>query len=281
MSDKIYSIVTEKILEALDRGVVPWRKPWSAAGLPRNGESNRPYSGINSVLLSLSEYPDPRWLTWKQIQKRGGHVHKGAKSTLVVFVSDLKVQDRDNPDETKRIHFLKYYRLFNVAQADGLDFPPLETRTTAIDPIAEAEAIVAAMPNPPRIDHNGGSQAFYRPKADTISLPSLDSFESAESYAATKFHELRHSTGHHSRLDRESLTGLAPFGSPVYSKEELIAEFGGAFLSGQAGISPATLDNSAAYIDSWKKVLKADTRLVVQAASAGQRAADFILAVGV
>lgn len=281
MSEKIYSIVTEKILESLANGVVPWRKPWSDAGLPRNGESNRPYTGINSILLSLSEYLDPRWLTWKQIQKRGGRVHKGAKSTLVVFVANLKVIDRDNAEETKSVHFLKYYRVFNVAQTDGLALPALTTKTAPIEPFKAAEAIVAAMPNPPRIDHLGGSQASYRPSTDRISLPEVDTFQTAEGLAATTFHELAHSTGHASRLNRETLTGLAPFGSPVYSKEELIAEFGSAFLCGHAGISPATLDNSAAYIESWRKVLKADNTLVVHAASAGQKAADYILGVGV
>lgn len=283
MSDKIYSIVTEKILEALDRGVVPWRKPWSDAGLPRNAISNRPYSGINSILLSLSEYPDPRWLTFKQIQKRGGRVQKGAKSTLVVFVTNLKVMDRDNDDEaaTKQIHWLKYYRVFNASQTDGLDLEPLTVNVSAIEPIKAAEAIMAGgMASPPRIDHLGGSQASYRPSAGRITLPVMDTFESPEGLAATTFHELAHSTGHPSRLDRDILTGLAPFGSPVYSKEELIAEFASAFLCGHAGITN-TLDNSASDIDGWRRVLKADTRLVVQAASAGQRAADYILGTGV
>ena len=133
-------------------------------------------------------------------------------------------------------------------------------------------------PNPPKITHDG-TQAAYSPKLDAISLPPMDSFESAEGYHATLFHELSHSTGHPTRLDRDTLTGLAPFGSPVYSREELVAEFGSAFLCGNAGISPATLDNQASYIESWRKVLKADTKLVVQAASAGQKAADCVLGV--
>ena len=233
-------------------------------------------------MLNLSEYPDPRRLTFKQIQKRGGTVHKGAKSTLVVFVKPLTVVDPDHADEgtTKDIRFLRYYRLFNVAQADGHGLPPLATTTATINPIAEAEAVVAGMPNPPKISHDGGNQAYYRNSLDAISLPPLDSFESAEGYHATKFHELSHSTGHASRLGRDTLTESAPFGSAVYSKEELIAEFGSAFLCGHTGINNL-VENQASYIDNWRRVLRADTHMVIQAASAGQKAADFILGVGV
>lgn len=143
MSEKIYAIVTEKILEALDQGTVPWRKPWSDAGLPRNAVSNRPYSGINSILLSLSEYPDPRWLTWNQIKRLGGSVHRGAKSTLIVFVTNLKVVDRDKEDETatKNIHWLKYYRVFNAAQTDGTSLPAFTASTATIEPLRAAEAV--------------------------------------------------------------------------------------------------------------------------------------------
>ena len=278
---EIHDIITSKILAALDAGTVPWRKPWSDAGLPRNAVSDRAYTGINSMLLNLSPYGDPRWLTFKQIGKLNGRVRKGERSTLITFVKNLQVVDRDDAEKIKNVHLLRYYLVFNAEQTDGLDLPPLTTNAATVEPIKAAAAIVDGMPNAPRIDHSGGSQAAYSPKADRISLPPLDNFESAEGYHATLFHELTHSTGHHSRLDRESLTGLAPFGSPVYSREELIAEFGGAFLCGQAGISPATLDNSAAYIDSWKRVLRADNRLVVQAASAGQKASDYILGLGV
>lgn len=136
------------------------------------------------------------------------------------------------------------------------------------------------MPNPPRIDHLGGSQAFYRAKADTISLPPLDTFHDAEGYHATLFHELGHSTGHPTRLGRNTLTESAPFGSPVYSKEELVAEFSASFLCAKSGITN-TVENSASYIESWRRVLRADIRMVVSAASAGQKAADYILGVGV
>ena len=138
-------------------------------------------------------------------------------------------------------------------------------------------AIVEGMPNPPTIDHDGGDRAFYQPSTDSIHMPAVSSFEGAEEYHSTLFHELSHSTGHESRLNRHGMeTGIAAFGSAVYSKEELAAEFGSAFLCARAGIQ-STLDNSAAYIDGWRKALNADNRLVITAASQGQKASDYIL----
>jgi antirestriction protein ArdC len=158
--------------------------------------------------------------------------------------------------------------------ARGLDLPAIETRT--VDPIAEAEAIVANMPNPPRIGFDGGARAFYRPQLDSIHLPARNSFESAGEYYSTLFHELTHSTGHRTRLDRPTLTEVVPFGSETYSKEELVAEFGASFLCAHVGIEN-TINNSAAYINGWLKKLKSDPKLAIIAASQGQKAADYIL----
>ena len=145
-----------------------------------------------------------------------------------------------------------------------------------MDAIAEAEAILAGMQTPPRIDHNGGDRAFYRPQLDSISLPQRSSFESTGEYWATLFHELTHATGHESRLNRQTLTEVVPFGSETYSKEELVAEFGASFLCAHAGIE-TTISNSASYINGWLKKLRSDPKLAVLAASQGQKAADHIL----
>jgi antirestriction protein ArdC len=161
-----------------------------------------------------------------------------------------------------------------VEQCEGLDLPALETRK--VDVIAEAEAIVATMPSPPSISYDGGYQAYYGPLTDSIHLPNRNGFDSASEYYSTLFHELGHSTGHQSRLNRPTLTEVVPFGSETYSKEELVAEFAAAFLSGVSGIE-ATINNSAAYINGWLKKLKSDPKLVVLAASQGQKAADHIL----
>jgi antirestriction protein ArdC len=274
-TNKVYEIVTEKIIAALESGTPPWRKPWTA-GIPRNATTNRPYSGINSLLLGMTPYSDPRWLTFKQCSAKGGKVRKGEKSTLVIFwKTNTITQETDSGELTeKTIPFLRYYLVFNVEQCEGLDLPALETRN--VDVIAEAEAIVANMPNPPSINHDGGGKAYYRPQLDSIHLPQRNSFDSAGEYYSTLFHELTHSTGHQSRLNRQTLTEVVPFGSETYSKEELVAEFGSAFLCAHAGIE-TTLDNSAAYIKGWLKALRNDPKLAIIAASQGQKAADHII----
>jgi antirestriction protein ArdC len=148
--------------------------------------------------------------------------------------------------------------------------------TKQIDVIAQAEAIIAAMPNPPSISQDGGDRAYYKPMSDSIHLPARDNFDSAGEYYATVFHELSHSTGHQSRLNRPTLTDVVPFGSEIYSREKLVVEFGAAFLCGQAGIE-TTINNSASYINGWLKKLRSDPKLAIIAASQGQKAADYIM----
>jgi antirestriction protein ArdC len=224
----------------------------------------------------MTPYSDPRWITMKQCNAKGGKIRKGEKSTLVIFWKKNTIsQESDSGEITeKQIPLLRYYLVWNVEQCEGLDLPPLETKQ--VDVIAQAEAIVANMPNPPNIRDDGGYQAYYRPLTDSIHLPQRNSFDSAREYYSTLFHELGHSTGHHSRLNRPTLTEVVPFGSETYSKEELVAEFSSAFLCAHAGIE-TTINNSAAYIKGWLKKLRSDPKLAIIAASQGQKAAHYII----
>jgi len=208
----------------------------------------------------------------------GGRVIKGEKSSVVIFWKWLEKEDTQTGKKS-RIPLLRYYRVFNVLQTEGIDerkIPVLDLCDN--DPIDAAEAVVAGFVDSPPV-HFGGDRAYYVPSQDVVNIPGLASFATAEHYYSTLFHELAHSTGHKSRLDREGVTNLAFFGSYEYSKEELVAEFGAAFLSGHCGIASATVENSAAYIQSWSKKLKSDHKLVVQAAAQAQKAADHILGV--
>jgi antirestriction protein ArdC len=101
-------------------------------------------------------------------------------------------------------------------------------------------------------------------------------FDSAEEFYATSFHELVHSTGHKSRLDRPEITHEGIMLADSYSKEELVAEMGAAFLANICGIDGKTFNNSVAYVQGWMKRIKDDKRLIVKAASQAQKAADFI-----
>ena len=273
-----YDKVTNAIIAKLEEGTIPWRCPWSSI-MPRNIQG-REYHGINVLLLGMQGYQSPFWLTFNQCKTLGGNVRKGEKATPVVFWRWIESKDEVNQDtgEPKRIPFLRYYSVFNIQQCEGITPPELPADTTPKDPIAAAEAIVAGYPDPPRITF-GGTSAHYVPSLDTVNVPHRADFDSSESYYDTLFHELVHSTGHPTRLDRKSLTDTAArFGSDPYAREELVAEIGAAFLCHEAGIDAPILDNEAAYtLASWLRRLKNDSKLVVIAASQAQKAAEHIL----
>ena len=282
----VYQITTEKIINLLESGVVPWRRPWTSTGLPRNLVSKKPYRGVNFFLLSASKYVSPFWLTIRQANELGGHVRKGEESTVVVFwkVDDAKqgTGDRDNEEtdgKTPRRFLLRYYRVFNLEQCElpqtVLDKHP-KTEAHEYDPIETAERIIADMPNRPEIQY-AGSKAFYSSLTDRITLPPRELFTSAEEFYATVLHEAVHSSGSEKRLAREGICEAAPFGSPVYSKEELVAEFGAAYLCAEAGISNEVIHNQASYVAGWLKKLRDDRKLLIHAAAQAQRAADYIL----
>jgi len=282
----VYEIVTEKIVKLLEQGIVPWRRPWTSTGLPRNLVSKKPYRGVNVFLLSASKYVSPFWLTMRQANELGGHIRKGEESTAIVFwkIEDAKrnAEDLDTEEtdkKTRRRFLLRFYRVWNLEQCElpqsVLDkLPKMETHQHA--PIEAVEKIIAGMPNPPEIVR-GGSKAFYSPSTDRITLPPRELFTTVEEYYATALHETVHSTGSRKRLAREGICEAAPFGSAVYSKEELCAEMGAAFLCAEAGISNAVIANQAAYVAGWLKKLREDQKLLIHAAAQAQHAVDFIL----
>jgi antirestriction protein ArdC len=268
----VYEIVTSRILAELERGVVPWRKPWRTLP-PANLISKKPYRGINVFLLALAGYGSQYWLTYRQARALGGNVRRGEHGTKIVFwkFDTYETETADGESEERKSAFLRYYTVFNLEQTEGLKallaLPPAS-------PIESAEAIVKGMPNPPAFEQN--VQAAYVPSRDVVTMPSRTAFDSQAEYYSTLFHELTHSTGHAKRLAREGFDTPQKFGSESYSREELIAEMGSAMLCGVAGIEQSTLANSAAYLKTWIERLKSDSRLVVSAASAAQKAADYI-----
>lgn len=281
----VYTRVTEHIVRELERGTRPWLKPWSVehtAGritrpLRATGEA---YKGIN-VLLLWSEavangYAAPIWMTFRQALSLGGHVRKGEHGSTVVYADRISKQETDEKGESveREIPFLRAYTVFNVEQIAELPqhYYALPTNPLPLsDRIEHVEHFVAS--TRATINH-GGNRAFYTPAADRVQLPPFEAFRDAQSYYATKLHELTHWTRHPSRLARDF--GQRQFGDEGYAKEELVAELGAAFISADLGITPEPREDHAAYIASWLKVLKHDKRFIFTAASHAQRAADYL-----
>ena len=283
MSNKVYKIVTDQIIELLKQGTVPWRASWSGNFVATNAVSNKRYRGINPFILNLAAlkygYTDNRWLTFKQARSLGGHVKKGEKSVRVVFwkLVDNGDENGDEADTVQEFPILIYYSLFNVSQCENLAIEVDERREQSdIEPIAEAESIVALMPNPPKISN--GLRASYDYSLDAVTIPPAHLFEDVEEYYSTLFHELVHSTRHATRTGRDTKIHKGQH-DERYSKEELVAEMGAAMLCGIIGIEKQTIQSSAAYIQSWLTKLQNDDKMVIRAASKAQKAVDFILGV--
>ncbi len=280
----VYEVITARIIKQLEAGVAPWHKPWKASGksgLPRNLVSGREYRGINVWILLSSGYASPCWLTFRQARELEGHVRQGEVGLPVVYwkFGKREVQDGDEVVEKPSV-LCRYYTVFNVEQCEGLRIQPADPTEDQpqVPPIEACEQVVDAWLGKPMIRH-GGDCASYSKMLDCVQMPERTCFDSVEEYYSTLFHELTHSTGHPTRLNRSTLTDFERFGDQNYSREELVAEMGSAFLAGYCGIENKTINNSAAYLHNWLEVLKDDSRLVLIGASQSQKAADLILGV--
>ena len=223
-------------------------------------------------------YQNPNWLTYNQAKTLGGTVRKGEKSCPVIFWS---FTEKEESDGTKiNVGFLRYYSVFNVAQIDGLKNVPEVEVICSMDSTEEydlAQKIAVNMPTRPEIRH-GFSRACYCPSSDTVQMPNRNSFIDQSEYFSVLYHELAHSVDHVTRLNRKKSGELNHFGDPVYSKNELIAEFTSAFLCAEVGISqPELLENQTAYIQGWLKALRNDSKLLISCAALAQKASDYIL----
>jgi antirestriction protein ArdC len=272
----VYTIVTDRILQQLDKGVVPWRQPWTSSGPPQNLITKRNYRGINLWLLLMLNFTRNLFITAKQLKDVGGAVKKDEKPALVVYWNWKEATD-ENSGETKLIPFLRYYMVYNIDQCEGIPQELISEDYNRINnPIALCEKVILEMPLKPEIKHKE-DKAYYNPLMDFINMPKRNSFIDPESYYQVLFHETIHSTGHTKRLGRKELLNMEEFGSEPYSIEELTAEMGSCFLTSHCGITMDNFENNVAYIQSWMKVLKNDKRFVIYASGKAQQAVDFIL----
>lgn len=287
----IYQTVTNRIIDSLKQGIIPWEKPWKSptvggGSLPRNFRTGKPYRGVNVLLLWATPFSSPFWLTFKQALELKGNVRKGEKGTQIVFYKQLRnrtsTEEPTTPgadDKQERAPFvLTSYTVFNVEQCENLQIPASEPTApvSGVEADEACEAIVANWEGCPTlyltVEHE--CRAYYLPAADEIHMPLRNRFVDVPHYYATLFHELVHSTGHESRLKR---TFGERFGDQLYSKEELVAETGAAFLCSIAGIANEHTDrNTTAYIQNWIETLEGDNRLLLQAAAHAQKAIDLI-----
>ena len=272
-----YTLITDRIITELESGTIPWHKPWTCAQPAISHTTGKAYSLLNQLLLGgrSGEY-----LTFNQAKKEGGRVRKGEKASMVVFWKWLKIEDEDTGEE-KEVPFLRYFSVFHIDQCEGISPRFRASEALPVDP---AEANDAAEDIIADYLHRSGvhlisresSEAFYQPATDTVVLPMRKQFSDTAEYYSTAFHELTHSTGHRSRLNR--LTETARFGSATYSREELCAELGASFILNRLGLETnGSFRNNAAYIDHWLTVLKEDKRLLVTAAGQADKAVRLIL----
>lgn len=277
--------ITNLVTDQLAKGIVPWRKGWNSLGIaPTSLVTGKSYQGINSLVLSITgeSYSSPFWLTYLEATKRGGYVRKGEKATPIVKWSKFERQDKAT-GETVEGYFMRSYAVFNLDQCESVEAPEAEelTKREPVSVEAGVAKILESFKDKPVIEHRASNRAFYVPSQDKITLPTLEQFNTSGDYSATLAHELIHSTGHKSRLDRHSERDLdkpCHFGSENYAKEELVAEIGAQFLMNAAGIDTTSeLTNSASYIAGWLKALRDDTSLIVSASGKAQKASDYIL----
>lgn len=280
MNKKICEMVTDRLIAEMQKGIIPWNKPWHGSASAISHTTGKPYSLLNQLGLRPGEY-----ITFNQCQSEGGKVKKGAHGYPVVFWKQNKIKEV-NPttgeDEEKLIPMLRYYTVFHIDDCEGIK-PKYDVKTDVIhaNPDEEAEAIIGNYQTAEHLKiyrEDISDRAYYSPSLDHIVVPTIEQFTDTAEYYSTLFHEMTHSTGHTSRLNR--FTGKAAnaaFGSEEYSKEELIAEIGAASLNNYCGIDTnKSIKNSAAYLQSWIKALKNDPTMIVAAAGKAEKAFEYI-----
>lgn len=292
----VYQMVTDRVIEQLEKGIVPWQKPWSGAGLADGGAINyvsrKPYSFLNQMLLGR----EGEYLTFKQIKDLKGNIKKGAKAGIVVFFTmtthgKKKEVDEDGNEivtEVINMHsypILKYYHVFHIDDCEGIESKIKEIEPDdTLKPIEKAENIIngyLSREKKLRFKNDKPSgDAYYSPSQDMVVVPMLSQYQIVEEYYSTTFHELTHSTMPEYRCNRKNEMGIAAFGSESYSKEELVAELGSAMICNAINIdSEKAFKNSVAYLQGWLSKLKNDNKMIIWAASKAEKAAKYIMGI--
>lgn len=288
----VYEAVTKRIIAQLEQGVIPWRKDWIGVGGKNNRlavswAKSKPYSLLNQFLLG-----EPgEYITFNQCKKAGGKVKKGSESRMVVFWKMLEkpvlaqdgsaMRDAEGRPMVKQIPYLNYFNVFHIRDCEGIKSKQGDEEVpempNVVCPVDDAERVIAGYTGKYHIklSHVRGDRAYYSPSSDSITLPEIEQFTSMPGYYSTVFHELTHSTGHASRLNRIEKTSR---GSNAYAKEELVAEIGSATIMNELGFETEdSFENSVSYVQSWLKALRNDKKMIVSAAGRAEKAVKMIL----
>lgn len=293
----VYQMVTDRVIEQLEKGIIPWQKPWSGAGLLDGGAVNyvtrKPYSFLNQMLLGK----EGEWLTFKQVKSLGGYVKKGAKAGMVVFFTTMtaykkkEVDEEGNEIEVEITHshsvpVLKYYHVFHIEDCEDIESKiKVSEPADNLQPIDRAEKVIngylAREKNLKFQNDKPTDRAYYSPALDLVSVPMLSQYQIVEEYYSTTFHELVHSTMPEYRCNRKGDEyKIAAFGGEDYSKEELVAELGSAMICNAIGIdNEKAFNNSVSYIQGWLSKLKNNNNFIVWASSRAEKAAKYIMGI--
>jgi antirestriction protein ArdC len=284
MGKSVYQIVTDRIVEQMNKGIVPWQRPWHGT---QDGAisytTGKPYSLLNQLLLGKGG----EWLTFNQIVQLGGKLKKGAKAGIVTFCKSYtkEVKGETEEDETTILnkYCLRYYNVYHLDDVEGIDSKlTTEAEKVQHEPIKEAEKVIGEYISRDRLKFQNDKPsncAFYRPTLDEVVVPMMEQFEEIAEYYSTTFHELTHSTGHRNRLNRKGFEpgAMVAFGSETYSQEELVAEIGSAMCLNKVGIEcDKAFKNSIGYLQGWLKALKNDPKMIVFASAQAEKATKYI-----
>jgi antirestriction protein ArdC len=282
--------ITNELIRIIERGVLPWRKPWTAGGSARPLRHNsEPYQGVNNFLLTMrtvmAGYTSPFWMTVPQANTLGAKIRKGERSSVVVYYGQSRTQADDDRvtndgdiEEARVFGFQKSYRVFNADQIEGLpdafhpdacsapDHTP-STPNLHMQSFFDAIDITTVF---------GGTEARYNPPVDKVFMPSIERFKNPLNFYGVWAHELAHATKAPHRLNRDY--GLSRFGNTAYSREEIVAELTSCFLGQELGFTAHTLELNASYLYHWLRVLRSDKTAIFKHAADAQKACDYLIA---
>lgn len=286
LQNEKYKELQEKIIKSIeDNNCLAWRKVWKS-GKPQNFITKKDYRGFNYLSLMLSDQNISKyWITEKQIKEKNGKLKEGATAENIIYCVtifkngneyiDFQTFNKLYKEGNKNIY--KYFinklsQVYNLGYVEGIK---TDEENITFNPIEEAEKIINGYKDKPEMIE-AGDRAYYQPLRDLITLPPKGHFIDKESFYSVYFHELIHSTGHQKRLYREGIISLAEFGSVTYSREELVAEMGSAFLSSDCNISDKTISNQTSYVKGWLKALKEDPYMIQIASRQAEQAISYI-----